>query len=162
MKPVPRNGVGLATTQNGIAYTFGGVIDLEEDEEHVLGCFSNEMHSFDLAKQTWRLVEYKSHAQKAAGKDQEVAEAAQPVEAVSDDGVFRMVVGASGRPTFTGVFGQAPKPTQSVGNVPMPRMKASLVVCKKNLYLYGGSIEEDTKQLTLSDFYSIGKNQHGI
>lgn len=160
MKPLPRSGVGLTTTTNGIGYTFGGVVDVDEDEENVLGNFSNDMHSIDLAKQTWRLIELnpKSNEPKgsAAEKDQEMEEA-KPVKAVSDDGVFKMVVGG-GPATFTGVFGQAPKPKAAIGNVPSPRMKASLVVCKKQLYLYGGIVEDGNKQFTLADFYSLGKS----
>lgn len=159
MKPVPRSGVGLATTANGIGYTFGGVVDVDEDEENVLGNFSNDMHSIDLAKQTWRLIELNPKTQKAkataGGKDQDMEET-KPVEAVSDDGVFKMVVGG-GPSAFTGVFGQAPKPKQNVGNVPSPRMKSSMVVCKKHLYLYGGIVEDGNKQFTLADFYSLGK-----
>lgn len=158
MKPLPRSGVGLTTTANGIGYTFGGVVDVEEDEENVLGNFSNDMHSFDLAKQTWRFIDLNPKAVKAKGSANEQAmDEAKPVEAVSDDGVFKMVVGG-GPTSFTGLFGQAPKPKANVGNVPSPRMKACLVVCKKNLYLYGGIVEDGNKQFTLADFYSLGKH----
>lgn len=132
---------------------------MDEDEENVLGNFSNDMHSIDLAKQTWRLIELNPKTPKTkgatSGKDHEMEEA-KSSEAVSDDGVFKMVVGA-GPASFTGVFGAPPKPKVVVGNVPSPRMKASLVICKKQLYLYGGIVEDGNKQFTLADFYSLGK-----
>lgn len=159
-KPMPRSGVGLTTTANGIGYTFGGVVDVDEDEENVLGNFSNDMYSIDLAKPTWRYIELNPKGTKskgaAAGKDQEMTDA-QPVEKMSDNAVFKMVVGG-GPSSFTGVFGQAPKPKVLPGNVPSPRMNASLVVCKKHLYLYGGIVEDGNKQFTLADLYSLGKS----
>lgn len=50
----------------------------------------------------------------------------------------------------------------SVGNNPSSRMKAGLAICKGHLYLYGGIFEEENKQHTLSDFYSIGKLNHSF
>lgn len=164
-KPVARSGVGLTVTQAGLAYTFGGVLDVDEDEETVDGHFSNDMHSFDLAKHVWRLVELKEPAQpKASGKksksgddDTMVEAAAEAPKTVSDDGVFTMVVGggASSSLFATGSDGKARSKANSVGNVPSPRMKATLVVCKKQLYLFGGIVEDGNKQFTLADFYSL-------
>lgn len=172
MKPAPRSGVGLTTTATGLCYTFGGVLDVDEDEENVLGNFSSEMHSFDLAKQVWRLVELKEPAQSKATKKsksadgEDAAMAADEPEApttaaaaktVSDDGVFTMVLGGSSG-GGGGMFGlgATTKAAPNVGNVPSPRMKASLVVCKKHLYLFGGIVEDGNKQFTLADFYSLG------
>lgn len=176
MKPVPRSGVGLTSTVTpaGLVYTFGGVLDVDEDEENVLGNFSNEMHSLDLAKQMWRLVELREQpsttktskkskaAAAAAGKDAEMADddadesAGDAAKTVSSDGVFTMVLGGGG-----GMSASADKTGKKagtvVGNVPSPRMKASLVVCKKQLYLFGGIVEDGNKQFTLADLYSLGE-----
>lgn len=58
-RPPPRSGVNVAVAANGKAYTFGGVLDVNEDEESLDGQFSNDMHVLDLTSLTWRLVELK-------------------------------------------------------------------------------------------------------
>lgn len=58
-RPAPRSGVNVAIAANGKAYIFGGVLDINEDEESLDGQFSNEMHVLDLTSLTWRLVELK-------------------------------------------------------------------------------------------------------
>lgn len=58
-RPAPRSGVNVTVAANGKAYIFGGVLDVNEDEESLDGQFSNEMHVLDLTSLTWRLVELK-------------------------------------------------------------------------------------------------------
>lgn len=165
---MPRSGIGLSgATVAGLVYTFGGVLDVDEDEENVQGNFGNEMHSLDLAKHVWRLVELRdapSSTKKSGKKPAETvaddATAASSSSAsgqtVSDDGVFKMVVGGgSGSQSASTTVADAK--ASNVGNVPSPRMKASLVVCKKHLYLFGGIVEDGDKQITLADFYSLGE-----
>lgn len=159
-KPVPRSGVNVAVAPNGKAYTFGGVLDVDEDEENLSGNFSNEMHSIDLASYVWRQIELTGKRDKKklkkADKDVEMDSVDDKTEiaTVSSDGVFTMVVGGGG--------GSVDKPSDSLKNsvnscnIPSARMKPGLVVCKGLLYLYGGVYEEGDKQYTLSDFYSIG------
>lgn len=169
MRPVPRSGIGLSgTTVAGLVYTFGGVLDVDEDEENVLGNFGNEMHSLDLAKHVWRLVELRdassaASAKKSGKKHAEAVEEATAAtntpaagQTVSDDGVFKMVVGGGGGGSQSTSKVVADSKAND-GNVPSPRMKASLVVCKKHLYLFGGIVEDGDKQITLADFYSLGE-----
>ena len=40
---------------------------------------------------------------------------------------------------------------------PPPRINAGLAVKRGILYIYGGMFEDGDKQLTLNDFYSLGK-----
>lgn len=69
-RPPPRSGVNVAVAPNGKAYTFGGVLDVNEDEETLDGQFSNDMHSLDLANPTWRLIELKGKKEiKSKSKD---------------------------------------------------------------------------------------------
>lgn len=58
-RPAPRSGVNLAVAPNGKGYIFGGVLDVNEDEESLEGTFSNEMHMLELSTATWRLIELK-------------------------------------------------------------------------------------------------------
>lgn len=148
----------MAIAPNGKAYTFGGVLDVDEDEENLSGNFSNEMHSLDLASFVWRQIELTGKKDKKKSKkgdkdvEMESIDEKNDIPTVSSDGVFTMVVGGS----------SANKSVESAKNsanlnVPSPRMKPGLVVCKGTLYLYGGVFEEGDKQYTLSDFYSIGR-----
>lgn len=60
-RPPPRSGVSIATSANGSsAYTFGGVVDAEEDEEVLEGHFSNDLLMLDLANQKWWPVNLKT------------------------------------------------------------------------------------------------------
>lgn len=53
-RPAPRSGVSLAISANGnSAYSFGGVLDADEDEERLEGHFSDELLMFDLVKHKW-------------------------------------------------------------------------------------------------------------
>lgn len=69
LRPTPRGGVSLAVATNGKGYIFGGVLDVNEDEESLDGQFSNEMHSLDLSNQTWHLVELTGKKEKKSTKD---------------------------------------------------------------------------------------------
>lgn len=170
MKPAPRSGVGLTVTPAGLGYTFGGVLDIAEDEETVEGNFSNEMHTFDVTKQLWRLVELKEPAQAKASKksksgddgdDADIADA-PAAKTVSTDGVFTMSLGGGNGAGGLSMFATAAERARHAPNpcnVPSARMKAGLVVCKKKLYLFGGIVEEGSTQYTLADFYSLGEFQ---
>lgn len=135
---------------------------MDEDEENLSGNFSNEMHSIDLASYVWRQIELTGKKEKKKSKkdDKDVemdsVDEKKEVATVSTDGVFTMVVGGS-----VGVdkpSAELNKVSFNSFNMPAPRMKPGLVVCKGMLYLYGGVFEDSNdKQHTLSDFYSIGK-----
>lgn len=56
LRPISRSGVSLAVAANGKGYIFGGVLDVDEDEENLDGQFSNEMHMLELSNQTWRFI----------------------------------------------------------------------------------------------------------
>uniref|UniRef100_A0A182QQQ7 Kelch domain-containing protein 4 n=1 Tax=Anopheles farauti TaxID=69004 RepID=A0A182QQQ7_9DIPT len=171
-KPAPRSGMAVALAPNGKAYAFGGVMDTEEDEEDVRGLFSCELHALDTNACTWRKLELaaksrKSAASKVADADmEEEEEKSKPVadagaKVVSDDGVFTMTVGggASGGAASKGTSGKGAagdSDTLDLGG-PSPRMNAATVVCKGQLYVYGGLFESGSRQYTLSDLYSLGK-----
>ncbi|KAH8239853.1 hypothetical protein KR032_008740 [Drosophila birchii] len=159
-KPKPRSSVGFTVAANGKAYCFGGVMDVDEDDEDVQGQFGDELLAFDLTAQTWRLQEIQTKASPAEKKEEtnDVEMSAGPAQPVTTttDGVFTVTVGGpstSSTPYVSNIpslFGK-PKPT----NVPSPRMNPGLCVCKGTLYIFGGILEEDAKQLTYNDFYSL-------
>lgn len=118
------------------------------------------MHSIDLLSYVWRQIELtgKKEKKKANKREKDVemesVDAKNEAPTVSSDGVFTMVVGGSNqdKPSDATL-----KSSVTSCNLPAPRMKPGLVVCKGILYLYGGVFEDGDKQYTLSDFYSIGK-----
>lgn len=61
-RPVPRSGVACVAGPSGKIYTFGGVMDTEEDDENLRGQFSNEINFLDTAGGgiAWRKVELKT------------------------------------------------------------------------------------------------------
>lgn len=163
----PRCGMTLTVAPNNNAYTFGGVFDVEEDEEDITGTFFNDLHGLDLEKLNWRLITVsgkrdKSKKKKKEDEDDEednIEEENMEVEApkvVADDGIFTVTVGptpvSSGQQQSARTQGDVPLVFQ-----PSPRMNCGLAVKHGTLYLYGGMVEDGAKQLTLCDFYSIGK-----
>lgn len=160
IRPVPRSGVSVATAPNGISYIFGGVLDTDEDEETLQGNFSNEIHTLDLTKNIWRPLELKvakvKKEKKSLNKDEimDNNDEVQSSSTVTTDGVFTMIVGQSS--VSNCCSNQKSNVLVSI-NSPSPRMKSGLTVCKGNLYVYGGIVEDGNKQVTLADFYSLGK-----
>lgn len=71
LRPAPRSGVNVTVAPNGKGYIFGGVLDVNEDEERLEGLYSNEMHLLELANPTWRLIELKGKKDKLKSKDKE-------------------------------------------------------------------------------------------
>lgn len=158
MRPPPRGGMAVATAANGKSYVFGGVLDVEEDEEDLQGQFSNDLHVMELSNPVWRLIELAGKKDKTTtkkknkdGVDVEMQEETKDVK-VSDDGVFTMVVGGGAK---AGGSTTGPDKDKSAINMPSPRMNSGLVICKGNLYVFGGIVEEGSKQFTLCDFYSL-------
>lgn len=152
-RPHPRSGMSAIMAANGKAYTFGGVMDTEEDEEDVRGMFSNELHSLDPSTLSWRKLDLSTNKKPSKQQDTEMCEA-KPVEektVVFDDGIFTMSVGG---PTQSCSTSKVEANVIDLGG-PSPRMNSGIVICKGRLYIYGGLYESGSRQYTLSDFYSI-------
>lgn len=152
-RPPPRSGMSAVITANGKVYTFGGVLDTEEDEEDVRGMFSNELHSLDPVSHCWKKLELTSKKKIQKPHDVEMNETA-PADiktVVHDDGIFTVSVGG---PSQSKSSTQMETETVDFGG-PSPRMNTGIVVCKGLLYIYGGMYERGNRQYTLSDFYCI-------
>lgn len=70
-RPPPRSGVSIATAPNGKVYAFGGVLDVDEDEETLEGNCSNDLNLLDLTNQKWRPVELNRKSEQTKGKAHE-------------------------------------------------------------------------------------------
>lgn len=182
-RPPPRSGVSIATGPNGKVYAFGGVLDVDEDEETLEGNCSNDLNLLDLTNQKWRPVELSRKSEKAKGKaDEPIADEIQTAsgsgtayqiilkhrialytlslmfhtEVSTEDGVFTMSVGEPSKNVVKSSEEGAAQSTKKL-SFPSPRMKCGMAVCKGHLYVYGGEVEQGKRQLTLNDLYSLGK-----
>lgn len=148
-----------STPNNTIAYCFGGVFDVEEDEENLAGIFYNDFFSLDLEKLVWRNVVISGKKSTKENKkenieevEMEVIEKTVETTTISDDGIFKVTVGPSNSETKTTNVDQCSQPKVFQ---PSPRINCGLAVKHGVLYLYGGMFEDGDKQVTFSDFYSI-------
>lgn len=82
-RPQPRSGVNVVVAPNGKAYIFGGVLDINEDEENLDGSYSNEMHMLELNTSTWRLIELKGKKDGQSSKTKEIDDAEMDMAAAA-------------------------------------------------------------------------------
>lgn len=138
---------------NGKIYVFGGVMDEEEDEESIKGKFSNELYTVDATSLTWRKIEVKpKSAAGKAGKDVAMKEEEETKKPVQTDGVFTLTVGGGSASAKAG----EKKDGKAVPlNGPSGRSHVGIAFSKGLLYVYAGIFEEDDRQFTLTDFYSL-------
>lgn len=135
---------------NGKIYVFGGVMDVEEDEESIKGKFNNELYTLDAASLAWRQIEVKKKSAPGKGNKDVAMKEEEEVKPVhtSADGVFTMTVGGSSA-------AKAKKEAKALVSGPSPRSHVGMAVSKGLLYVYAGLYEEDDRQYTLTDFYSL-------
>lgn len=156
----------MTQASNNNAFVFGGVFDMEENEEDIAGTFLNDLYCLDMEKLIWRQVvltdkrekNKKKKDESTANKD-EVKEESMEIETpqvVADDGVFTVTIGPASTCVKTGNSVTYKSDTQIFQ--PPPRMNCGLAIKHGILYLYGGMIEEGNKQFTMTDFYSLGNN----
>ncbi|KAK9687729.1 hypothetical protein QE152_g36047 [Popillia japonica] len=167
----PRCSMPMTTAPNNVALCFGGVFDVEDDEETLAGKFFNDTYSLDLEKLVWRSVlpsgkrdkDTKARRRKKEeGNDNIEEDVENPIDleqsmeqtTISDDGVFKVSLGPSQTNQAVG-SSQGDTSAPSDIFVPSPRMNSGLAVKHGTLYLYGGMFEDGDKQITLNDFYSF-------
>lgn len=159
----------LMTSAGNRAYSYGGVFDVEDDED-ISGTFYNDLLSLDLEKLTWRTLtasgkkkEQKSRRRKQneEGGDVEDSDEEEVMEditksvestLIADDGIFKVTVGPALSQTNTTVGKNG---SENVEFQPSHRMNCGLAVKRGTLYLYGGLYEEDDKEITYNDMYAL-------
>nr|XP_022920971.1 kelch domain-containing protein 4-like [Onthophagus taurus] len=165
ISPSSRCSMPITIAPNGYAYSFGGVFDVEEDEEILRGKFFNDFFSLDLEKNNWRLITLQKRKDKTKLK-QESSEAMdeddkkedeeeitkKETTTIADDGVFKVTIGPAASTSNTT---QMESGKDDDIFVPCPRMNCGLAVKHGILYLYGGMFEDGDRQVTLCDFYSL-------
>lgn len=147
-----------STPNNTTAYCFGGVFDVEDDEEDIAGQFYNDFYSLDLEKLSWKnlvLSSKKNKEEKKPIEEEEITEIEMKTESttIADDGIFKVTVGPSSTSNMGG--GALKNTVEAQVFQPSPRINCGLAIKHGVLYLYGGMFEDGDKQITFSDFYSI-------
>ncbi|XP_076825318.1 kelch domain-containing protein 4-like [Clavelina lepadiformis] len=134
-KPWPRSGFSFAQMSPTRAVMFGGVSD-DDEEEDLLSFFYNSLSCLDLISYRWFPMDLrKSKAHKKKVEEMKDCDAGEiPME--TDDS-------------------QAEATTSSMYVLPCGRMNAVAAVKRGTMFVYGGIFEEDEKQITLNDLWSI-------
>ncbi|XP_061720861.1 kelch domain-containing protein 4 [Cydia pomonella] len=162
LAPPPRAQLAAAVnTHSSRAYVFGGVTDVEETEEELLGEMSDDLRMLDLEAGKWHSVTLRSQ-QPAPGARGPSAPLVPPADAdyapdavtVVTDEVFTMKLGGAAPAAAASPAGAAPARARAAPG-PCPRMSAMMAVQRSVLYIYGGILEKDEKQFYLSDMYSL-------
>ncbi|ERL87773.1 hypothetical protein D910_05162, partial [Dendroctonus ponderosae] len=163
----PRCSMPVVTAINGqSAYFYGGVFDIEKDEEVISGNFFNDFLQLDLDKMAWTQLELASKkdlkskrrrnkeddSEEDNGDSEPSAEQEQPI-VVSDSGVFKVTMAPKVHCNVQST-GQNLAEKSAVFQ-PSPRINCGLAIKQGILYLYGGMFEDGERELTFSDLYSI-------
>ena len=133
-KPWPRSSFSLCQMGANKAVMFGGVCD-EEEEEDLQSIFFNSLHCLDLAACRWYPMELRR------------------TTLTSDENERKDV----GRETERNEPEASTNVSQTTTTIILPcgRMNASTVIKRNTLYVYGGIFEDEDKQVTLNDLWSI-------
>uniref|UniRef100_A0A1A9WD44 Kelch domain-containing protein 4 n=1 Tax=Glossina brevipalpis TaxID=37001 RepID=A0A1A9WD44_9MUSC len=166
-RPLPRSSVSCTSASNGVVYCFGGVMNVNEDEEDLDGQFANDLLALDLNSLTWHLVDIFKKT-KIKQKDPKISaidtlgDVVNTNSTTTTDGIFTLAVaGASiSAPTLHKMPSLSAN-RRSNSLLPSPRMNAGLCVCKSVLYVYGGLFEEGNKQYTFNDLYALNLHKMG-
>ncbi|XP_048005265.1 kelch domain-containing protein 4 [Leguminivora glycinivorella] len=164
LAPPPRAQLAAAVnTHSSRAYVFGGVTDVEETEEELVGEMSDDLRMLDLEAGKWHSVTLRTQqparapaaAPAPAPAANADADAVQEAVTVVTDEVFTMKLGGAAPAAAAAAGAGDAAPTRRVAPGPCPRMSAMMAVQRSVLYVYGGILEKDEKQFYLSDMYSL-------
>uniref|UniRef100_A0A1B0AR69 Kelch domain-containing protein 4 n=1 Tax=Glossina palpalis gambiensis TaxID=67801 RepID=A0A1B0AR69_9MUSC len=159
-KPLPLSGVSCTSAPNGMVYSFGGVMDVDENEEDLHGQFGDDLLGLDLNSLTCHLIDI-FKKKKIPSKHpkmclhETLSKAVNTTSATTTDGTFTVRVAGPGVSASTSLEMPSFFPNYKSDSLPSPRMNAGLCVCKGILYVYGGLFEEDNKQYTFNDLYAL-------
>lgn len=102
----------------------------------------------------WRKVELKKKKETDTEMSEEPTPAPSQNVKTTTDGIFTVTVAGPKQTSST----SANTSQLDVGG-PSPRMNAAIAVVRHNLWIFGGSYEQGSRQYTLCDFYSLDVNK---
>ncbi|KIK28314.1 hypothetical protein PISMIDRAFT_27711 [Pisolithus microcarpus 441] len=150
--PSPRAGATMALwSTRGMGVMFGGVTDVERDEEGMESVFWADLYGYHLENSKWTSIHLRRPKKVGTGKKKQIRSAitdtADPEDSDNEDGK----TGPSQTKTTC--------PEQDVDDPnltkPTARYNAMLAVLRNTLYIYGGILERGSREYTLDDFYTL-------
>ncbi|XP_070575782.1 kelch domain-containing protein 4-like [Ptychodera flava] len=151
MKPLPRSGTSMVVTAGNRAFMFGGVNDLEDDDEDLESEFLEDMYTLDLERGKWFELQLRGKKQKKKRRRKQKEKDSEKQDNENDEG--------SGSESDEEVEEET-KAAATVTEVPedagpCARMNCLMTVKRGILYLYGGVYERGDVEITLNDMYAI-------
>ncbi|KAI6025552.1 galactose oxidase [Pisolithus marmoratus] len=150
--PSPRAGATMALwSARGMGVMFGGVTDVERDEEGMESVFWADLHAYHLENNKWTSMNLKRPKKAGSRKKKQARHVASNTVDPEDSKNENDKTGTSQTKTTC--------PEQDVDDPeltkPMTRYNAMLAVLRNTLYIYGGILERGSREYTLDDFYTI-------
>jgi hypothetical protein len=112
----------------GKGILFGGVSDIEESDETIESVCHNDAYQYNVDNNKWYPLSIRE--KKQPGKKGVQATPPPPSELVESK--------------------EPPKAVQ-----PCPRFNTMIAIAKNHMYLFGGILERGSREVTLSDFWSV-------
>ncbi|KAI6100109.1 galactose oxidase, partial [Pisolithus thermaeus] len=150
--PSPRAGATMALwNTRGMGVMFGGVTDVERDEEGMESMLWADLYGYNLENSKWTSMNLRRPKTVGTGKKKQVRSA---IPATADPGDSENEDEKTGTSQT-----KITCPEQDVDDPnmtkPMARYNAMLAVLRNTLYIYGGILERGSREYTLDDFYTL-------
>ncbi|KAI6003046.1 galactose oxidase [Pisolithus albus] len=150
--PSPRAGATMALWgARGMGVMFGGVTDVERDEEGMESVFWADLYGYHLENTKWTSINLRRPKKVGTGKKKQIRSAitdtADPEDSDNE--------GDKTGPSQTKTTCPAQDADDPNLTKPMARYNAMLAVLRNTLYIYGGILERGSREYTLDDFYTL-------
>ncbi|CED85351.1 glycoside hydrolase family 38 protein [Phaffia rhodozyma] len=140
---------------------FGGVWDDDRDEETLESVFYNDLHGYSLAHPgRWVTMNLKKPKKKAGGgrRKAKVIQAPKPEDQAATskaDEAYNTDDEVEEEDYTVRVVEEEDDPDDPQKSIPLTRYNTMMAIIKNTLYIYGGIFENDSREYTLDDFYSL-------
>eukprot|EP00916_Digyalum_oweni_P024238 GHVL01040070.1.p1 GENE.GHVL01040070.1~~GHVL01040070.1.p1 ORF type:complete len:571 (+),score=143.38 GHVL01040070.1:79-1791(+) len=144
--PTTRSGASMAVHKN-LWVLFGGVHDQDDGALKLSSVFYNDLYAFDLNRYRWYSLN-----ETVMETDDKITDDKITNDKITDDTITDDKI-TDDRITDD-------KITDKISKMePVARMYANVAVKGHNLVIYGGLVEEDKKEITLDDCWTINLNK---
>ncbi|ORC89973.1 kelch repeat-containing protein [Trypanosoma theileri] len=169
--PPIRSGVG-STFKDKKMYIFGGVVDIESPGGKVVSSFNNDLFVFHMdTKRFYPIVlraKKTTTASKTVHDDLQAELKALNLQHTTDDSTSsdddeeeeddEEEGGESGTALLTSDMKDSYEVNKRGQIYPHRRMNAAMLIVGNTLYLFGGQFEAGTREVTMSDLFSLNLN----
>ncbi|EGF84060.1 hypothetical protein BATDEDRAFT_21748 [Batrachochytrium dendrobatidis JAM81] len=149
--PSLRSGCTM-TVHKGRGILFGGVSDVQESEETLESIFHKDIFQYNIDSNKWFPLTFraiKQHKKKKV-QNKKVEDSKQSKECDLDDANNSC---ESGEDNTQEHESDAKVKVEPIG--PTERFNAMLAVSKNNLYVFGGIVEQSSKEFTICDLWTL-------